>query len=76
MQHRASQYVVAKEDYEIVAGESLESGGLGNTRCGKAAHCRVRNLCRTFAEVSYALLCTVMQFATGVTAKKQRKFNN
>src|SRR5208282_1492693 len=29
----------------------------------------VRNPCRTFAEVSYALLCTVMQFATDVTAK-------
>jgi hypothetical protein len=27
------------------------------------------NPCRTFAEVSYALLCTVMQFATDVTAK-------
>jgi hypothetical protein len=33
-----------------------------------------RNPCRTFAEVSYAQLCTVMQFATEVTAKKQRKF--
>src|ERR1700680_2925145 len=28
-----------------------------------------QNPCRTFAEVSYALLCTVMQFATDVTAK-------
>jgi hypothetical protein len=34
------------------------------------------NSCRTFAEVSYALCCSVMQFATGVTAKKQRDFNN
>jgi len=32
--------------------------------------------CRTFAEVSYALLCTVMQFATDVTARKQRKVKN
>jgi hypothetical protein len=35
-----------------------------------------QNPCRTFAEVSYALLCTVMQFATDVTAKKQPKFKN
>src|SRR6202049_1663237 len=28
-----------------------------------------QNPCRSFAEVSYALLCTVMQFATDVTAK-------
>jgi hypothetical protein len=28
-----------------------------------------RNPCRTFAEVSYALLCTVLHFATDVTAK-------
>src|ERR1700674_4232283 len=35
-----------------------------------------QNPCRTFAEVSYALLCTVMQFATDVTAKKQRKFKD
>src|ERR1700676_664210 len=35
-----------------------------------------QNPCRTFAEVSYALLCTVMHFATDVTAKKQRKFKN
>jgi hypothetical protein len=35
-----------------------------------------QNPCRTFAELSYALLCTVMQFATDVTAKKQRKFKN
>jgi hypothetical protein len=35
-----------------------------------------QNRCRSFAEVSYALLCTVMQFATDVTAKKQRKFKD
>jgi hypothetical protein len=35
-----------------------------------------QNPCRTFAEVSYALLCTVMQFATDVTAKKQCKFKD
>jgi hypothetical protein len=35
-----------------------------------------KNPCRTFAEVSYALLCTVMQFATDVTAKKQCKFKD
>ena len=35
-----------------------------------------RNPCRTFAEVSYALLCTVMHFATDVTAKKERKFKD
>jgi hypothetical protein len=34
-----------------------------------------QNPCRTFAEVSYALLCTVMQFATDVTAKNNRNFN-
>jgi hypothetical protein len=28
-----------------------------------------QNPCRSFAEVSYALLCTVMHFATDVTAK-------
>ena len=32
--------------------------------------------CRTFAEVSYALSCTIMEFATDVTAKKQPKFKN
>jgi hypothetical protein len=31
--------------------------------------CRSLNPCRTFAEVSYALLCTVVQFATDVTGK-------
>jgi hypothetical protein len=35
-----------------------------------------QNPCRTFAEVSYALLCTVMHFATDVTAKKERKFKD
>ena len=32
--------------------------------------------CRTFTEGSYALSCTVVQFATDVTAKKQLNFNN
>src|ERR1700674_1922347 len=31
-----------------------------------------QNPCRSFAEVSYALLCTVMQFATDVTAKNNQ----
>src|ERR1700738_2233084 len=35
-----------------------------------------QNPCRTFAEVSYALLWTVMQFSTDVTGKKQRKFKD
>jgi hypothetical protein len=35
-----------------------------------------QNPCRTFAEVSNALLCTVMHFATDVTAKKQCKFKD
>lgn len=35
-----------------------------------------QDACRTFAEGSYELQCTVMQFATDVAEKKQPQFNN
>jgi hypothetical protein len=49
---------------------------VGGAQCGQRRTGGTRNPCRNFAEISYALLCTVMQFATDVTAKKRCKFND